>query len=204
MLMRIAGLSTLAFSLVACGPGAKIASGKQGAAEALYAASTATKGGADRLSQPLLTTDLSVSCQLGGTAKLTGFQTVADTGLGTGGTLSVGQSFTVNFDHCAAANTESGKAELNGSAAVTQTIQVGTGSADVLQKIKGHILYQGAMDDFVDADVTQQVSAVALSQTNGGVSVSLNGTLADSSGSYQYADAVNVTAGSISVQLSSK
>jgi hypothetical protein len=204
MLMRIAVLATFGSALVACGPGAKIASGKQAAAEALYAASGATKGGADRLSQPLLTTDLSVTCQLGGTAKLSGFQAVADTGLGSGGALTVGQAFTVTFDHCAAANTESGKAELNGSADVTQSVVVGTGTADVLQKIKGHILYQGAMDDFLDADVTQQISAAALSQANGGVSLTLNGSLADSSGSYQFADAVNVTAGSISVQVSSK
>ncbi len=199
MLMRTT-LASLTLTLFACGPGAKIASGKQGAAEALYAASGSTKSGADRLSQPFLSTDLTVSCQLGGQAKLTGFQTVADTGLGSGGALTVGQTFTVNFDNCAAANTDQGKAVLNGSATVTQSVDVTSGSADVLQKLKGHILYQGAMDDFIDADVTQQISAVALSQANGGVSQSLKGSLADSSGTYQYDEAVTVTPGSISVQ----
>jgi len=72
----------------------------------------------------------------------------------------------------------------------------------VLQKIKGHIDYQGAMNDFIDADVTEQVQLGALSQTSGGVSLSLNGTLADSSGSFTYAstDSVTMTAGTISVQ----
>jgi hypothetical protein len=206
MLIRICTVSCLALALAACGPGEKIASGKQGAAEALYAASGSTKQGADRLSQPLLTTDLSITCQLGGTARLSGFQAVTNTGLGNGGALSVGQSFTVTFDHCAAANTSSGsgKAELNGHVDVTQAVDVSTSSADVLQKLKGHIDYQGAMNDFLDADVTQTISAAALSATSGGVSLNLNGTLADSSGSYTYAttDAVAVNAGTISVQAS--
>jgi hypothetical protein len=206
MLIRIGALSCLAFTLAACGPGEKIQSGKQGAAEALYAASGSTKPGADRLSQPLLTTDLSLSCQLGGTAKLSAFQVVSNTGLGQGGAFDVGQSFTVTFDHCAAASTssQSGKAELNGHVDVTQAIDLTAASAGVLQKIKGHIDYQGAMNDFIDADVTQSISAAALSAHSGGVSYNLNGTLADSSGSYTYAsaDSLSVNAGTISVQAS--
>jgi hypothetical protein len=203
MLIRI---GALAFTLTACGPGEKIQSGKQGAAEALYAASGSTKSGADRLSQPLLTTDLSITCQLGGTAKLSGFQAVTNTGLGQGGAFDIGQSFTVTFDHCAAANTSSGsgKAELNGHVDVTQAIDLTTSSVAVLQKLKGHIDYQGAMNDFIDADVTQSIQAAALSTTSGGVSLNLNGTLADSSGSYTYAsaDSLSVNAGTISVQAS--
>ncbi|MFT3842356.1 MAG: hypothetical protein QM723_35525 [Myxococcaceae bacterium] len=205
MLNRITVVSCFALALAACGPGEKIQSGKQGAAEALYAASGSTKTGADRLSQPLVTTDVSIACQLGGTAKLSGFQAVTNTGLGQGGAFDIGQSFTVNFDHCAAASTSSGsgKAELNGKVDVTQAIDLAVGSASVLQKIKGHIDYQGAMNDFIDADVTQSVNATALSLTSGGVSLNLNGTLADSSGSYTYAtaDSLTVNAGTIDVQV---
>ena len=65
-------LFAAALALVACGPPpAKIADGKQGAAEALYAASGPTKGSTTR-SQPIdvTLTDLNVSCQFGGSAIL--------------------------------------------------------------------------------------------------------------------------------------
>jgi len=85
MLIRVSALSCLGVCFAACGPGEKIASGKQGAAEALFAASGSTRPGADRLSQPLLTADLNLDCPLGGHAKLTGFQAVTNTGLGSVG-----------------------------------------------------------------------------------------------------------------------
>lgn len=185
--------------LVACGPGAKIASGKDGAAQALYAASGASAKGQDPYSQPI---DVGLSatykCREGGEAKLSGFQTVTDF---TGGGVSVAQSFDIAYNNCGAVKTKAGVAILNGSWKATQGVVTSSGGVNVAQNFKGKILFQGAMDDFLDVDVVQTVGVSGLDQSSGSVSMVLKGTIADSSGTYTYDEAVSVTAGDLSVTV---
>ena len=66
MVKRIAMLVVSSLMMVACGPGAKI-DGKQGAAEAMFAASQPSKGSA--AASPV---DISAKCPHGGTAEING------------------------------------------------------------------------------------------------------------------------------------
>lgn len=195
------GLVVSALALCACGPGAKIAAGKEGAAQALYSASGAASKGRDPYSQPIdygLTA--TYKCREGGEATLSGFQTVTDF---TGGGVNVGQSFDIAYKNCGSVKTKYGVAILNGTWTATQAVVTTGTSVDVAQKFKGKILYQGAMDDFLDADVVQTVAVNASDVTSGSVSMILKGTISDSSGTYTFDEAVSVTAGDISVTVSS-
>jgi hypothetical protein len=189
-----------ALVLLACGPGAKIGGGKQGAAEALFAASGPTKGSTDRTAQGIDVTlkDLSVSCQYGGQATLKSFVLQVDTTLN--GATS-GAHYTMAYDHCGAAKTDVGVAEYNGQWDVTQATMVATGTIKLQQTFKGKVTVNGAFDDFVDADVSQSIDVSSLGATGGTVAVNLVGKISDSSGTYNYNEMVNVTAGNLSVQV---
>ena len=195
-------IAAVAFAaLTACGPGAKISAGKEGAASALYAASGPASKGQDPYSQPIDTSlSATYKCREGGEAKLSGFQTVTDF---SGGGVSVGQSFGIQYNNCGSVKTKYGVAVLNGNWTTTQAVSVVGASADVAQKFKGKILFQGSMDDYLDADVVQTVAVDASDLSTGSVSMVLKGTLADSSGSYSYDEAINVTAGDLSVTVNS-
>jgi hypothetical protein len=191
-----------AFSLVACGPGAKIGNGKQGAAEALFAAGqpAATSMG-NTNTQPVnftLTGDTSIACRFGGSAALKAFSIVTDTG--SSGVTS-GAKFTLEYDHCGAVQSSAGTAIYDGSFDVTQSVATASDSVAIIQTFKGKVTVGGAFDDFLQADVSENVATSALTATSGGVSVNLVGTLADSSGSYDFNESVSVTAGNLSVQV---
>ncbi len=193
-----------ALTLVACGPGAKIGGGKQGAAEALFAASGPTSGASDRNQQGIVIDvklqDLAVACRHGGEAVMKDFTLKVDTS--TPLSANVGQNYDMAYNNCGAVKTEVGVANLNGSFKLVQTVATTSGSASVSQSFKGRITFDGAFNDFLDADIVQTVNASALATGTGSVSVVLKGTLTDSSGTYTYDEAVNVTAGSLSVDLS--
>ena len=190
---------------VGCGgQGAKL-SGKQGAADGLFAAASATNGTSDKTSQPLsINADgtASIACEHGGSAKLSGFQLVT-TGLGVG--VNLGQQFTITYSGCGVSNASTGGvAYLDGSLVVKQSIVTTQGSASIDQTFKGKVTFSGAIDDFIDADVVQKVEAGKLSATSGGVSVVLKGNLSTNDGSHTFDEEVNVTAGSISASLPKK
>ena len=178
--MKNMSLLISAFALAACGgPGAKI-SGKDGAAQALFAASTATKNGAERSNTGIdVNGEVTVNCAEGGTAKLSGFSTKV--GLGTGVTLA--HEFTITYANCGAAKSDAGVAIYNGNMTVGQNIKASTGSGvTAAQSFKGKVLVQGAFDDFIDADVSQDIEVAKLSSTSGAsVSMKLVGTVATSS-----------------------
>lgn len=198
-LIVIAAVSVV--GLVACGPGAKIGGGKQGAAEALYAASMPTKAGSDKAATPfdLPLGGVSWSCPQGGTAQLSGFGVDVSTVAG----ASISQKFTLTYQSCGLAKSEAGTAVYNGSMSVSQSVITGSGGVSVKQAFKGKVQVQGAFDDFIDVDVVQSVDVSALAGT-GGVAMTLKGTVATSSGAYAYDEAINVTAGSITADLSKK
>ena len=71
----------------------------------------------------------------------------------------------------------------------------------IAQTFKGKITFDGAFNDFLEADIVQSVDVSSLRAAPVQVSVILKGTLTDSSGTYTYDEAVNVTAGNLSVQV---
>lgn len=197
---RLVILAVAGLALVACGPGAKIANGKQGAAEALMAGSGATKAASDKATTPVdLTGAVTWTCPKGGQAKLSGFALKVNT---TGG-ANISQTFKLEYLACGVADSDQGVAIYNGSLSVDQSIATSATGVNLEQKFVGHVLVQGAFDDFIDADVTQQISASALSGT-GSVSATLVGSITTSSGAYTYNEAVTVTAGRISAEVKAK
>ena len=158
---RLGLVAVASVGLLACGPGAKLGGGKQGAAEALMAASQASLasspgGGID------LTAGVSWACPMGGEAKLSGFSLSA----GTGG---VAQGFTLTYRDCALAKSGSYRAVFNGSMTVTQAVTTTATSVDVKQTFKGKLLVQGDFDDFIDADVAQTVTVADLKAQSGSI-----------------------------------
>jgi len=197
---RLSILAVSTVALLACGPGAKIGNGKQGAAEALMAASGPTKAGSDKAGSPVdLTGAVTWTCPKGGQAKLSGFSIKVNT---TGG-ANISQTFKLEYLACGLADSDQGVAIYNGSMSVDQSIVTGTTGVDLEQKFTGRVLVQGAFDDFIDADVTQKISAGVLNGT-GNVSATLVGSITTSSGAYTYDEAVTVTAGRISAVIQTK
>ncbi len=184
-------------ALTACGPGAKIGNGKQGAAEALFAVSRPSKASADKTASPIDIGTISWPCPEGGSAKVVGVGVAVDF---TGGT-SVAQKVSIAFDGCGLAKPSIGTAVFNGELAFTQAVNVAASEVGVNQKILGTVLVQGAFDDYLDADVTQTVAVGALGGT-GSVGMTLKGSVSTSTGSFTFDEMVSVVAGQLSASVS--
>lgn len=182
--------------LVGCGgPGMTVGGGKQGAAEALYAVS----GGPTKSSSAApMAMPSSLNCSEGGSVGFSGFALVPDL---SGKSVNLSTKFTLELKGCAQ-KTKQGLLVLNGSLAVEQAVAAGQGAASVNQKLKGTVQLQGDYADFLEVDLTQAVNVAELNQSAGGVSVTLKGTLKNKSGTYTYDEAVQVTPGSVTVDLS--
>jgi hypothetical protein len=193
---RLTMLSAMAAGLVACGGGAKLGGGKDGAAQAAFQASQpAGRGG--KTSQQLLdkalasgATSISVSanCANGGSASLT----LDATNIGQNGELN----YSVTYDAC----NEDGKNEYNGTMAMslkfTTNIGNGTISASLITGMKGKLTIEGEVSDFIDANVKLTMAVSATETHTGSVSLVLDGTIKTSEGSYAYAgETLNITAG---------
>ena len=197
--MRLVILAVSALGLLACGPGAKIGGGKDGAAQAFFLASQPTKAGSDKATTPVdLTGAVAWNCPEGGKAELTGFGVVI--GGGVAG-ATVNQSFTLKYDNCGMAKADVGTAVYNGGWTVTQGVIAGTGGVDVEQNFKSKILVQGAFDDFIEVDLTQKVSVTALGSGSGSVTMDLNGSIATSTASHSYTGSLTVTPGVIQGEI---
>lgn len=180
--------------LVACGGTAKIGGTKDSAAQAFFAASSATSAGASRTGTPAdVLGNVSWKCPEGGEASLSGFSVNVNIGGNPG--ANVNQSFTVTYNNCGAAKSAAGVAVYNGSFTVTQSVVTSANGASVDQTFKGRIVVGGAFNDFIEADVKQQVAVSGLSSTGGSVSMKLVGTIKTSEGSHTFDENVNVTAG---------
>ena len=188
MVKRISMLVVSSLAMMACGPGLKI-DGKQGAAEAMFAASQPTKQNAS--ASPA---NLTANCPQGGNAEITG----AGISIGSGG---VGTSFNMKYNACGVAKNDQGVAIYNGELKFSQSIMTSNGSANVSQGFKGRITVNGAYDDFLDVDVTQQVAVGDLGAQGTGVSVILKGSIATSEGSFTFDESVQVVAGQISAKI---
>lgn len=195
-MMTVAIAAFSAMSMLACGGGAnaKVGGGKEGAAQALAAASAPTKASSERSATPVnLTGDLDWACPHGGSAKLTGFQDVNVQG-GVG--VTVAQSFRITYENCGLAQSDVGTALYSGTLDVTQQVDVSADGVFLDQQLKGRLTIGGAFDDFLDTDVTQRVAVTALDGT-GSVDMELKGSLANASGSYSYDGSISVTEGAL-------
>ncbi len=194
MVKRVLMVVVGSFAMMACGPGAKI-DGKQGAAEALFAASRPSKAKADTSATPVdLTGGLSWNCPEGGSAKISG----AGITIG-GGNVSTG--VTLTYNGCGLAKSNVGVAIFNGDMTLSQNVTTGAGNVGVSQSFKGKVLVQGAYDDFLDADVSQVINVGDLGAAGTGVSMTLKGTIATSDGTFTFDEALTVMSGTITAKI---
>lgn len=203
--IRLSLLAGISAALFACGPGAKLGGGKEGAASALFTAMGPTKASGSALSLAGQGIDahanVTASCAHGGSVELSGFGIATNI---TGTTTSVSTSYTVQYNGCGVTtwdnpNTpavENDTVVLNGNITVTQDVNVATASGAVSQGIKGKINYNGAFDDYLDVDVSESVEWSKLDTSGGSVSVNLDGSVKTSTDTYTYAkESITVTGG---------
>lgn len=195
---RLMVVPFVAAAFLACGPGAKIGGGKEGAAQALFAASSVSSSSSG--GSGLDVGNVSVSCPKGGKANLS---VVVDTTTLTGAASGT-TNLKIAYADCGLAGSDVGTAIYNGALNLAQTFAASAGSANLSQKFSGKVMVQGAFDDFVEADVTQQIAASKLTSTSGAVSMKLVGKITTSSGTYTYDEDVNVTAGSLKAEVTKK
>ena len=195
MVKRILTVVVASFAMMACGPGARI-DGKQGAAEALFAASAPSKAKADSSATPVdVTGGLSFKCPEGGTADISG----AGISIGTGG---VATSVKLTYNGCGLAKHDKyGVAIFNGDLTMAQKIVTGGATISVDQSFKGHVLVQGAYDDFLDVDVSESVAVGDLGTQGSGVSIVLKGTITDKEGTFTFDEMISVIGGNISAKV---
>ncbi len=187
---RISLVVLSSFGLFACG-GAKIAATKEAAAQALFYSSKGASGAPGGLYAMMrqaatATIDTTAACPNGGqvTVKLD--------------VNSVGQTaniaFDLAYDHC---NYDHRNA-ITGTMHVVMDVVTSTGSVALAMTMTGRVDFSGEISDYVDANITETISATQLSATSGSVSITLNGTITTSSGTYTYTDeTVNITADGI-------
>lgn len=194
MIKRVLMIVVGSFALMACGPGAKI-DGKQGAAEALLAASQPSKAKADKSATPAdLTGGITWNCPQGGSSEIKG----ASLSIGTGG---VAAGVTMAFNGCGIAKSDVGVAIYNGEMNLAQNITTGGGTVGISQTLKGKITVQGAYDDFLDADVEQIVKVGDLGTSGTGVAMHLKGTIKTSEGTFTFDEDLTVMSGTISAKV---
>ena len=189
--IRLTLLAVATTALVACGGGAKLGGGKEGAAKALFEASQPAGKGGNSSSQGLLRNgmldprllasaadtnlEVSVDCAHGGSVKL-------KLDLTSAGSQSGSFKYDVEYKSC----NEDGVNEFKGKMTMEFKFDGTSTSADLSLRLKGKIEISGDIDDFIDADVTETFSANATSATTGTVSIKLNGTIKTSEGNYVY------------------
>lgn len=194
MVKRVLTVVVGSLVMMACGPGAKI-DGKQGAAEALFAASKPSQAKADPSATPVdLTGGINFKCPEGGTADISG----AGISIGTGG---VATSVTLSYKGCGLAKGNIGVAIFNGDMTLSQKVVTSGPTISVDQSFKGKVLVQGAYDDFLDADVSQSVAVGDLGAAGSGVSMILKGTISTSEGTFTFDESVTVVGGQIAAKI---
>ncbi len=194
--MRSLLVLSSAIVLCACGSGPRLGGGKEGAASALFAATSPAKSSgalADLFGQRFnQSVEVTVDCELGGRARLSVSQRIDG-----GATGNVSQQIGITLEGCANSRTDTGeKVVLDGKLQITQSIAWSSGAGSVSQKIVGSVRFSGGIDDQLDADITQSVEWAKLGASSGEVAVTLNGTLKTMSATYEYRqESVKIRAG---------
>ena len=199
--IRLALAAAVSLTLASCAPGARLGGGKEGAAEALFQASspaTAARGAALRaLKSGAVNADIKVTGQKGGTA------TLAVDVLGNIGSLPSGAvAFKVKYDNFS----DDGKVFYNG----TINLAVGfdfdatddSASGNVEMKFKGKLEMSGEISDFLDADITETVAFSVMAKSGASVSVVLDGSIQTATEKHTYSkETVSFTADYALTQL---
>lgn len=176
----------LATALTACGGGAKLGGGKEGAVEALQEigslgndASGAWHGGTVKAASDITFTDTrTVKCAHGGTVKVsTGLDA---SGGGSTGTVALVQ--TLELDGC----NPKGRNTFDGTMTTTMNVAGTDTTATVDARYKGRVDISGEVDDFVDADVTFTMSAAQVGKTGAEVTLTSRGTITTSTATHTY------------------
>jgi hypothetical protein len=188
--VRLSLMAAAAASLVACGGGAKLGGGKEGAAQAVFQASSpASKQSQSAMSR--LASGISVSetvkCSQGGSATLT----IDEDNLFADDT-QVALAFDVSYDGCS----EDGKNELDGKMTIGMYVSTdGHSSAEIAMGFKGRLEISGEIDDFVEADVVQYIG---VNGTSNQVTIIVDGTIETSTEKYTYTEeSFTFTAGAL-------
>ena len=191
-------LAAVALGLTACGGGAKLGGGKQGAAQAAFQASQSagrgSKTGQALVDQALASgaanLTLSANCARSGRAHLT---------LDLGATPQAGfLHYVVRYEDC----NEDGQNEYNGQMATTMGFNLDLDSGSALGAftidMKGKLTIDGAVSDFIDADVRMSMDFAATSLRTGSVKLMLDGTIATSTQRHEYKhEVIATTAGEL-------
>ena len=199
--IRLALAAAVSLTLASCAPGARLGGGKEGAAEALFQASspaTAARGAALRaLKSGAVNADIKVTGQKSGTA------TLAVDVLGNIGSLPSGAvAFKVKYDNFS----DDGKVFYNG----TSNLAVGfdfdatddSASGNVEMKFKGKLEMSGEISDFLDADITETVAFSVMAKSGASVSVVLDGSIQTATEKHTYSkETVSFTADYALTQL---
>ena len=201
--VRMTLFSALMVGLAACGGGAKLGGGKEGAAQAVFQASqpagrSGSTNGQALLAQALASGATSItvtaSCSKGGNISLTldADETVNDPN------AAFSLTYDITYNNCK----EDGKNAYDGTMRTVMNGYVsyngGTANVSMTYKMKGRLDISGDISDFVSADVTMTMSATASSAHTGSVDITLNGSIATSSESYVYNnERIHITAGEL-------
>jgi hypothetical protein len=170
--------------LIGCGGGARLGGGREGAAQALYTVSQLPlqKGASGSLGNGLVTITQTASCVHGGTVALR----YAVDAWPIDGTLFPTVQLGSTYSGCSM----DGKTVINGDLQLTMGSPV-AGTYGL--KMVGRVQLSGEIDDFVEADAEETVSAThAVSDVGQSVSIRLSGTIRTHAGTHEYADEVLV------------
>lgn len=195
-LTRLMILSAMTLGLVACGDGAKLGGGKEGAAHAAFQSSQpagrGSKTGQALVEQALAsgaaTITIKADCAKGGTASLK----LDATSTSTDGLLN----YSIAYDAC----NEDGKNEYNGTMATSLGFKFDPSytSGSFIIAMKGKLTIEGEISDFIDANVKMTMDFAATSTHSGSVKLVVDGTIKTSEGSYVYAnETIAITAGEL-------
>lgn len=175
------GIALLAgLGLMGCG-GRPLAPGKEAAAGALFQSSRGTNGATGMLAQVMnagagATTDIKVSCTRGGTVAV---KVTVDTANPASSIV-----YDLTYDGCSF----DGHTSMKGTLHMTFDVLSSSTSIQLALHLQGRVEFWGDISDHIDVDVTETVSETDLTTGGANVSLVLNGTISDSSGTYTYAN----------------
>ncbi len=182
--------SLLTMTVLACGSGAPLSTGKPAAAQAVAALSTPTKASTQR--DPKDVSTALNGCARGGSVTLSNFTYEVDLSEGT----VASQRYTMELNDCALATSASGDAHYSGKVQVTQRVYLVGPRSDIAQTFSGRLTIGGAFDDFLETEITQTVSLADLGADHS-VSAVFKGSVSNRSGTYTFNESVDITAGQL-------
>jgi hypothetical protein len=204
-IVRLSLLAAVTTALVACGGGEKIGGGKEGAAKAMFDASKPAGEGGRSNGQSLMqqmaagaatgSVDFKVDCAKSGSVHLKLDLTAGNQA----GTIR----YATEYKDC----NQDGVNSFNGTMTVDFDFAgLVTPPYEMSMHLKGKIEISGDIDDYIDADITESITATAIGASSGAVTFKLNGTIKTSESSYTYAnESVTITVeGSIPADNSGK